>query len=65
MNKIKALICIIVPISLAFLLNTKFGDVPPLLKFMDPFMGFWQNAENFMVAKNKKIILKNKRTTHI
>ncbi|RZL34616.1 MAG: penicillin acylase family protein [Pedobacter sp.] len=59
MNKIKALICIIVPISLAFLLNIKFGDVPPLLKFLNPFMGFWQNAENFMVAKNKKIILKN------
>ena len=59
MNKIKALICIVVPVALAFILNTKFGDVPPLLKFLNPFMGFWQNAENFTVAKNKKIVLKN------
>ncbi len=45
MNKIKALICLLIPVVLAFAGHTKFGDTPPLLKFLDPFHGFWQNAE--------------------
>ena len=59
MNKIKALICIVIPIILAYLLNTKFGDTPPLLKFLNPFTGFWQNAESSIVNKNHNISLKN------
>lgn len=59
MNRAKAFLCIIVPVLLAYALNTKFGDLPPLLKFLNPFTGFWQNAESSTVAKNKKIILKN------
>ena len=57
MNKIKALFCVIVPIALAFLFNTKLGSTPPLLKFLNPFMGFWQNAENnhFMFNHKAKI----------
>ena len=57
MNKIKALICIIIPIFLAFVFNTKFGDTPPVLKFLNPFTGFWQNAEskNLVVTKNLKL----------
>ncbi|WP_316792314.1 penicillin acylase family protein [Pedobacter frigoris] len=58
MNKIKALTCIVVPILLAYIFNTKFGDTPPLLKFLNPFTGFWQNAENVTVKKNKQIVLK-------
>jgi len=58
MNKTKALVCVIVPILLAYALNTKFGDTPPLLKFLNPFTGFWQNAESTMIKTNKKIILK-------
>lgn len=58
MNKIKALICIIIPISLAFAFNTKFGDTPPLLKFLNPFTGFWQNAENFSIKSRTKLVLK-------
>ncbi|MGA9650156.1 penicillin acylase family protein [Pedobacter sp.] len=57
MNKLKALFCILIPIALAFLLNTKIGSTPPLLKFLNPFMGFWQNAENnhFMFNHKAKI----------
>jgi len=58
MNRVKALICIIIPILLAFALNTKFGDFPPILKFLNPFTGFWQNAESDMVNANKKMKLK-------
>ena len=28
-----------------FLLNSKIGPLPPLAKFLDPFNGFWQQAE--------------------
>ncbi|RZK78470.1 MAG: penicillin acylase family protein [Pedobacter sp.] len=58
MNKIKAFITIFIPVALAFLLNTKFGDTPPLLKFLNPFDGFWQNAEQTVIKKNKRIVLK-------
>ncbi len=58
MNRVKALICIIIPILLAYAFNTKFGDTPPLLKFLNPFTGFWQNAESSMVSANKNIALK-------
>ncbi|MCX2479237.1 penicillin acylase family protein [Pedobacter sp. MC2016-15] len=57
-NKLKALICVIIPVVLAFAFNTKFGSLPPLLKFLNPFTGFWQNAES--VRQKKKISLKLK-----
>jgi penicillin amidase len=41
--------------SLVFLLvlfNNKWGDLPPLGKFLDPFQGFWQNAENVSHKKD-------------
>ncbi len=59
MKSTKAVICIVIPITLAITLNTKFGDIPPLLKFLNPFTGFWHNAEGDKVSKNKKIKLKN------
>ncbi|WP_335645362.1 penicillin acylase family protein [Pedobacter steynii] len=58
MNKIKALICIVIPILLAYALNTKFGNTPPILKFLNPFTGFWQNAENATVKSRKSLVLK-------
>ena len=58
MNRVKALICIIIPILIAYALNTKFGDTPPVLKLLNPFMGFWQNAESDMISANKNISLK-------
>jgi len=59
MNRVKALICVIIPILLGYTLNTKFGDLPPMLKFLNPFTGFWQNAETLSPAKKKKLVLKN------
>jgi penicillin amidase len=58
MNRVKALICIIIPIFLAYSLNTKFGDFPPILKFLNPFTGFWQNAESNTIDASKKLKLK-------
>lgn len=59
MRKVKAFIAILIPIALGLALNTKFGDFPPMLKFLNPFTGFWQNAESVHPAKRKKIVLKN------
>jgi len=58
MNKVKAIVCILIPVLLAYALNTKFGNTPPLMKFLNPFTGFWQNAEGSKPATKKKIVLK-------
>ncbi len=63
MNKIKALLCVLIPILMVFALNTKFGDTPPLLKFLNPFKGFWHNAESKTVVKNKQLSIKGARET--
>lgn len=59
MNKIKALICLLVPVLLIYCFNTKFGDLPPVIRFLDPFKGFWQNAESIHVKPENKVLLKN------
>ena len=32
--------------ALTYALNTKLGDIPPLGKFLNPYSGFWTNAES-------------------
>lgn len=61
MNKIKALICILVPLFLIYCFNTKYGQVPPLLKFLNPFTGFWQNAEPMKVMPSHTVVLKGSK----
>ncbi len=63
MNKIKAIICVAIPLLLVYSLNTKFGRVPPLLKFLNPFSGFWQNAEPIKVKRSNAIVLKGTKET--
>lgn len=45
MNIFKAALSFIFALTLVLLLHFKFGPVPPVAKFLDPFNGFWQNAE--------------------
>ena len=59
MNKVKAIICIVIPLFLIYIFNTKFGAVPPILKFLNPFAGFWQNAESSRIGLHNKLILKD------
>jgi len=42
----KAITTLFIAVGLIFALNKKMGDVPPLGKFLDPFQGFWANAES-------------------
>src|ERR1700759_1297686 len=45
MNLFWVLFCTAATVALVWALNTKFGSIPPIGKFLNPGMGFWQNAE--------------------
>lgn len=45
MRFLKALGFLLIAVILTVVLNTKFGDTPPPGKLLNPFRGFWQNAE--------------------
>ncbi len=53
MKKIKALFGILITAALVYALNTKIESIPPLGKFLSPFVGFWQNAES---SNPKKVV---------
>ena len=46
MKFVKAFISLIFTALLIWALNTKFGDIPAIGKFLSPSTGFWQNAES-------------------
>lgn len=43
-------------IGCGILFNNKIGDIPPLAKFLNPFSGFWQNAESQEQLREKEIL---------
>jgi len=55
MKWFKAVFSAVLTVALVYVLNTKIGDLPPLGKFMSPFVGFWQNAEAREVAATKAL----------
>lgn len=44
-----------ITLALGITLNSKIKEVPPLGKFLSPFHGFWQNAENEVISLNQEI----------
>jgi penicillin amidase len=46
MNFIKFIFPFLISLALVVGLNNKWGQVPPLGKFLDPYNGFWANSEN-------------------
>ena len=46
MKTLRFVLSFSITLALGIALNTKIGSVPPLGKFLSPFHGFWQNAEN-------------------
>ncbi len=46
MKILKATLSLLLSLGFILLLNTKSGSIPPIGKFLDPFRGFWNNAEN-------------------
>ena len=57
MKFIKASLSIATTLVLFWALQTKFGDIPPLGKFLNPATGFWQNAESKHIIKTHHIKL--------
>lgn len=55
MNIVKTLLSSLLALVFVISLNSKFGDVPPLGKFLDPFRGFWKNAESKKVKTTKEL----------
>ncbi len=53
MKIIKFLLTLVITIGLIYTLNTKFGSVPPLGKFLDPVNGFWANASTNPTIQEK------------
>lgn len=49
----------VITIALIFVLNNKWGAIPPLGKFLSPQQGFWQNAEAIDVNRNENFSFKN------
>ena len=48
---IKFFVFLFIALSFTILFNLKIGDIPPLGKFLNPFTGFWQNAESASLRK--------------
>ncbi len=55
MKIIKALLSSALALTLVISLNSKFGDIPPLGKFLDPFRGFWKNAESKKINPEREL----------
>ncbi|GAB2691756.1 penicillin acylase family protein [Mucilaginibacter koreensis] len=58
MKLIKALFSLAITGVLIWALQTKFGAIPPLGKFLNPTTGFWQNAESMKPGNDEKIDIK-------
>jgi penicillin amidase len=53
MNYLKALLPLLILIVAIVSLNTQFGTIPPIGKFVDPESGFWANAEIELPESNE------------
>ena len=58
MKLFKAILSTVITLLLIWVLQTKFGDIPPLGAFLNPSTGFWQNAESKNIIEKENIKLK-------
>ena len=59
MRGFKFILTFAASLGLVIALNTKIVLLPPLGKFLDPFQGFWQNAETDRGGKTETLQLAN------
>ncbi len=65
MKYFKLILSLVLTIGVFFALNTKFGSVPPIGKFLNPYTGVWQNETDESITGNVTIPeLKDKVTVH-
>ncbi len=55
MKYIKFTLSLVLAIAALYGLNTKFGSIPPIGKFLDPAHGVWQNEKNESITGNIEI----------
>jgi penicillin amidase len=55
MKLFKAIASVAITLILIWLLQTKFGSLPPIGKFLNPTTGFWQNAESKHIIKEQHL----------
>jgi len=55
MKYIKFTLLLVLSIATFYGLNTKFGSIPPIGKFLDPAQGVWQNEQNESIDGNIEI----------
>jgi penicillin amidase len=54
---LKFVVSLSITFVLIYLFNTKVGVAPPFGKFLNPFTGFWQNAESAKAMKDNEMNL--------
>jgi penicillin G amidase len=59
MRTIPFVISVLITGVLVFALNTKWGPIPPIGKFLSPQQGFWQNAESSDGQRDESLSFKN------
>jgi len=65
MKYFKLILSFLLTIGIFFALNTKFGSIPPIGKFLNPYTGVWQNEMDESVTGEVSIPnLKAKVTVH-
>lgn len=47
----------LVSVFLVLILNSQWGTIPPIGKFLNPYYGFWNNAEDLKFVKNATLTL--------
>ncbi|SDS30623.1 penicillin amidase [Mucilaginibacter mallensis] len=57
MRFLKAFLSVVATLVFIWALQTKFGSIPPLGKFLNPATGFWQNAESKHITVNQTLKL--------
>ncbi|MDP5082510.1 MAG: penicillin acylase family protein [Winogradskyella sp.] len=65
MKYFKLIISFVLTIGVFYVLNTKFGSIPPIGKFLNPYSGVWQNETNESTTGDIAILgLKDQVTVH-
>lgn len=65
MKYFKLILSFALTIGIFFALNTKFGSIPPIGKFLNPYSGVWQNETDESISGDISISgLKDKVTVH-
>ena len=65
MKLLKAFFGLLLLATICYLGNIRLAGVPPILKFIDPYHGFWQNAECLDCGKDSVLVVGIKNAAQI